>query len=210
LTRRNSNNLRTLPDGRPLEIIIQTTGQSPEEADVLELIGDTWRQIGVGLFTKPSERDTVRNNVFAGEAVMSVWTGLENGLPTPDMMPWELAPTTQQQLQWPMWGQFVETKGESGERVDLPEAQKLDDLLKQWSAAADTAGREAIWREMLTIFADQVFTIGTVSGVPQPVVVSNRLHNVPEQGIYSWDPGAHFGIYKPDCFWVDAGAATTN
>jgi peptide/nickel transport system substrate-binding protein len=210
LTNRNSNNLRTLPDGRPLEIIIQTTGQSPEEGDVLELIGDTWKQIGVGLFTKPSERDTMRNSVFAGEAVMSVWTGLENGLPTPDMMPWELAPTTQQQLQWPMWGQWVETKAESGYGVDLPEAQKLDDLLKQWSAAADSAGREAIWREMLTIFADQVFTIGTVSGVPQPVVVSNRLHNVPEQGIYSWDPGAHFGIYKPDCFWVDGAAATTN
>jgi hypothetical protein len=78
------------------------------------------------------------------------------------------------------------------------------------SEAADTAGREAIWREMLTIFAEQVFTIGTVSGVPQPVVVSNRLRNVPEEGIYSWDPGAHFGIYKPDCFWVDDGAATTN
>jgi peptide/nickel transport system substrate-binding protein len=109
-----------------------------------------------------------------------------------------------------MWGQFVETKGDSGERVDLPEAQKLDDLLKQWSAAADTPGREAAWREMLKIFADQVFTIGTVSGVPQPVVVSNRLRNVPEQGIYSWDPGAHFGIYKPDCFWVDGEAATTN
>ena len=46
--------------------------------------------------------------------------------------------------------------------------------------------------------------------MPQPVVVSNRLHNVPEQGIYSWDPGAHFGIYKPDCFWVDSSAPTTN
>ena len=104
-----------LPDGRPLEIVMQTTGQSPEEGDVLELIADTWQQIGVGLYMKPSERDSMRNSVFDGEAVMSVWTGLENGLPTPDMMPSELAPTTQQQLQWPMWGQFVETKGESGE-----------------------------------------------------------------------------------------------
>src|SRR6185295_10368501 len=46
LTERNSNNLRMLPDGRPLEVIIETTGQSPEESDVLELIADTWRQIG--------------------------------------------------------------------------------------------------------------------------------------------------------------------
>jgi peptide/nickel transport system substrate-binding protein len=126
------------------------------------------------------------------------------------MMPWELAPTTQQQLQWPMWGQHVETKGEAGEPVDMPEAQKLDELLKQWTAATDSANREAIWREMLGIFADQVYTIGTVSGVPQPVAVNKRLRNVPEKGIYSWDPGSHFGIYKPDCFWLDGADTTTN
>ncbi len=210
LTTRNDDDLRVLPDGRPLEIFIQSTGQSPEEMDVLDLIEDTWRELGIALYPKPSERDTMRNSVFAGEAIMSVWTGLENGLPTADMMPWEIAPTTQQQLQWPMWGQYVETKGEAGEAVDLPEAQALADLLKQWSVASDSANREAIWREMLNIFTDQVYTIGTVSGVPQPIVLRNGLRNVPEQGIYSWDPGAHFGIYKPDSFWLDPAATTTN
>jgi peptide/nickel transport system substrate-binding protein len=210
LTARNDD-IRLLPDGRQIEIIVPTTGQSPEEEDVLKLIGDTWRrQIGVALLTRPSERDTLRNSVFSGDAVMSVWTGLENALPTADMMPWELAPTTQQQLQWPMWGQYVETKGEAGEPVDMPEAQKLTELWKQWGDAGDTHDREAIWRDMLSIFTDQVFTIGTVSGVPQPVVVSRRLRNVPDEGIYSWDPGAHFGIYKPDCFWIDTSATTAN
>ena len=210
LTNRNDEGIRLLPDGRPLHIVVQTTGQSPEEEDVIQLIIPTWQEIGVKLYFKPSERDTMRNCVFAGDCAMSVWTGLENGLPTADMMPWEIAPTTQQQLQWPMWGQYVETKGEAGEPVDMPEAQKLVELLTQWNRSSDTVNREAIWREMLGIFTDQVYTIGTVSGVPQPVVVSNRLHNVPEQGIYSWDPGAHFGIYKPDTFWLDADAATTN
>jgi peptide/nickel transport system substrate-binding protein len=32
-------------------------------------------------------------------------------------------------------------------------------------------------------------------------VVSNRLRNVPIEGVYSWDPGAHFGVYRPDTFW---------
>jgi peptide/nickel transport system substrate-binding protein len=26
---------------------------------------------------------------------------------------------------------------------------------------------------------------------------------VPPEGIYNWEPGAHFGIYRPDHFWVD-------
>src|SRR3546814_7116064 len=36
----------------------------------------------------------------------------------------------------------------------------------------------------------------------QPIVVSNRLKNVPENGFWNWDPGAHFGIYHPDTFWL--------
>jgi hypothetical protein len=39
--------------------------------------------------------------------------------------------------------------------------------------------------------------IGVVSGVAQPVVVRNTLRNVPEKGIYNWDPGAFFGMYRP-------------
>jgi peptide/nickel transport system substrate-binding protein len=57
---------------------------------------------------------------------------------------------------------------------------------------------------MLRIWADQVFSIGTVAGVLQPVVVSEKLHNVPEEGFYNWDPGAFFGVFKPDTFWLDA------
>ncbi len=54
---------------------------------------------------------------------------------------------------------------------------------------------------MLEIHADQIYTSGTVSGVPQPIVVSRRLMNVPEQAHYNWDPGANFGIHHPDTFW---------
>jgi peptide/nickel transport system substrate-binding protein len=61
---------------------------------------------------------------------------------------------------------------------------------------------------MLQIRADEVFSIGTVAGVLQPVVVSEKLHNVPEEGFYNWDPGAFFGIYKPDTFWLDASEAS--
>ena len=61
---------------------------------------------------------------------------------------------------------------------------------------------------MLQIWADEVFSIGTVAGVLQPVVVNAKLRNVPEQGIYNWDPGAYFGIYKPDGFWFEQSEAS--
>ncbi|GIK97939.1 MAG: peptide ABC transporter substrate-binding protein [Alphaproteobacteria bacterium] len=204
LVQRDDEGIRLLPDGRPLVIVVESAGENTEEVDVLELIGDSWRGIGVKLFAKPSQREVFRNRIFSGETIMSVWTGLENGLPTADMSPYELAPTTQQQLMWPKWGQYLETGGESGEEIDMPAAKRLAALLEDWTYAESRDAREEVWREMLWIFADQVFTIGTVANVPQPVVVANELRNVPEKAMYGWDPGAHFGIYKPDCFWFES------
>ena len=58
---------------------------------------------------------------------------------------------------------------------------------------------------MLKIHAENVFAIGIVAGAPQPVVVSHKLRNVPEKGIWAWDPGAHFGVHRPDEFYFEGG-----
>jgi peptide/nickel transport system substrate-binding protein len=199
--KKGRDGIRRLPDGRPLEIIVETAGESTEQTDVLELIRETWREVGIKLFSKPSQREAFRNRVFAGETVISVWSGIENGLATPDSSPDELAPTSQSQLQWPKFGQYLETGGKSGEPVDIPEAKELARLYERWMSSATRADRERAWHAMLELHAEQQFTIGVVSGVPQPVVARQTLMNVPEQGFYNWDPGAFFGIYRPDTFW---------
>jgi peptide/nickel transport system substrate-binding protein len=203
LTQRNKKNIRLLPDGRPITIVVETAGEDTEQTDILELIHDEWLKIGVKLFTKPLQREVFRKRIFAGSTLMSVWGGLENGLATSDTSPRELAPTEQVQLQWPTWGQYFETNGELGEAPDLPEGEELARLNSEWEHTADTARREEIWHRMLEIHADQVFSIGLVAGVPQPVVVRNTLHNVPKEGVYNWEPGAHFGIYHPDMMWFE-------
>ena len=35
------------------------------------------------------------------------------------------------------------------------------------------------------------------------MVVSDTVRNVPDKGLYSWDPGAYFGMYHADTFWLD-------
>jgi peptide/nickel transport system substrate-binding protein len=204
LTERDRNGLRLLPDGRPLEIIVETAGESTEQVDVLELIASTWRKAGIKLFSKPLQREVFRNRIYAGETLMSVWGGLENGLPIPSMSPSDLAPTRQDMYQWPKWGQYHETNGTVGEAPDLPAAKKLMELNAQWLASPNAEERRKVWEMMLDIRADEAFTIGIVAGVPQPVVINKKLRNVPKKGIYNWDPGAHFGIYHPDTFWFDA------
>ena len=204
LTARDANGLRLLPDGRPMELVIDTSGESTEETDVLELIRDSWRKLGIAMFSRPSQREVFRKRVFSGMSVMSVWSGMSNGIPTADMSPNELAPTAQEQLQWPMWGQYYEQSRKGGEAPTPPDAQQLVKLFEAWRNSDSTAEREKIWQQMLAINADQVYTIGIVTRALQPVVVRDNLRNVPADGIYSWDPGAYFGMYHPDTFWIDA------
>jgi peptide/nickel transport system substrate-binding protein len=206
LTERDDDGLRKLPDGRSMVLIVETAGEDTEQTDVLELIHDSWLKAGIKVFTKPMQREVFRNRIFAGKTLMSVWGGLENGVPTANISPDSLAPTSQQQLQWPKWGQYFETKGGAGEVIDMPEVKRLMALRNSWVIAPDKAAREAIWREMLEIHAQQVYFFGLIQAVPQPVVVNRTLRNVPERGIYNWEPGAHFGLYRPDTFWFDGGA----
>ncbi len=201
LVERNGNGIRLMPDGRPLEIIVETTGERTEETDILELIADRWRQIGVALFTNASSREMFRNRVFAGETVMSVSTGYDNAIFTANTVPHELAPVDQNWLQYPKWGQYVQTAGDAGEAPDEPFGEALMALYAEWMAAADEADRAAIVTRMLDIHAAELTSIGVISGVLQPVVVANDLHNVPQEATYGWDPGAHFGLYRPDTFW---------
>ena len=192
---------RTLPDGRPLEVIVETAGEKAEIADTLQIITETWRDVGVQLLVRTADRDVLRNRVYAGQVMMAVWSGWDNGVPEPDSNPMELAPMTQENFCWPKWGQYYQTSGNAGEPIAMPVAAALMELARDWARTTADAERRAIWERMLDIHADNVLSIGVVTEAPQPVVVGRRLRNVPEQGLWLWDPGAYLGIYRPDEFF---------
>ena len=61
---------------------------------------------------------------------------------------------------------------------------------------------DSVVHSILEATADQVFSIGTVNGIRQPIVVGPKVRNVPKEGYYAWDPGGYIGLYKPDTFWL--------
>lgn len=201
LDKRGADGIRLLPDGRRAEVIVESSGEGNLETDVLQLITDHWKQIGIKLFIRASQRDVLRSRVVAGETIMSVWSGLDNAVCTADMDPMEFAPTNQAQLQWPQWGLYYESNGSSGQKADYGPAVQLLDLLKAWRAATTKEERTEVWHRILALRADEVLTIGTVNGTMQPVVSSARLRNVPDEAVYGFEPGGFFGLYMPDTFW---------
>lgn len=200
---KDDDGIRLLPNGERAEITVETSGESTEESDVLELIADHWANIGIKAFIRSSQRDIFRRRAYQGDTLISVFSGMDNAIASADLSPQELAPTAQPQLQWPKWGQYFETNGKAGEPIDVPEAAKQLELYQNWLVAESGEGREAAWHEMLKTYTDQVFTIGTVNNSRQPVVVSAKLRNVPEEAIYTWEPTAFFGVYRPDTFWFE-------
>ena len=209
LTGHDSDGYRLLPDGRPLEIIVEAASEGSEYTDAMRLIKDSWRGIGIRLFQKNTRREMFRRRVYAGLTQIAMWSGLDYANVRAENPPLALAPTDQVQLQWSQWGLYHASKGRSGQKPTDPGAIRLIELLRRWETAESAGQRRDAWRRMLEIYADRVYSIGIVGGVIQPIVVNVRLRNVPKTGVWAWDPGGHLGIYRPDTFWFarTSGAA---
>jgi peptide/nickel transport system substrate-binding protein len=202
LNKKDSQGIRLLPDGRSATIVVEHASEETEDADALHLIAEMWKKVGIKMLTKPQTRENFRLRAYSGEANMTAFAGVVTAVPTANTSPKEFAPTMQGLLQWPRWGMYIESKTRQGEACDMPEACKLLDYVKEWEHATDEAGRRAAWEKILSTSADEVFTIGTVNGIRQPIVVGPKVHNVPKEGYYAWDPGGYIGLYQPDTFWV--------
>ncbi|MGB7241004.1 MAG: ABC transporter substrate-binding protein, partial [Sulfitobacter sp.] len=203
LTKRNAAGVRLLPDGRPMEFVIETAGERQEVENALAIVTDTWREIGIKLILRPLDRDILRNRVYAGVSMAAVWFGWDNGIPQEYTSPEYLAPTHQEFFAWPKWGQHYQTGGGAGEAPDMPIAKRLMQLSEKWDHAKTSEARDKVWREMLEIHASQQFGIGLLSEAPQPIVVSKQLRNVPQTAKWAWEPGAHFGIHRMDEFYFE-------
>ncbi len=205
LDKRDAYGIRLLPDGRRMEIVIETAGERQEVENALQIITDNWLDIGVKLVMRPLDRDILRNRVSAGTTMAAVWYGWDNGIPRARTSPDYLAPRYQEFFAWPKWGQYYQTNGAAGEPPDMAPAKRLLKLSHDWERATTDEMRSAIWRAMLKIHAEQIYGIGILAEAPQPVVVNLNLRNVPEKAIWTWDPGAHFGIQRPDEFYFVDG-----
>jgi peptide/nickel transport system substrate-binding protein len=202
LTMRDPQGIRRLAGGRSATIVVESQSEQTEDADALQLITEYWKKIGIKMLVKPQTRENFRMRTFSGEALMTAYAGVVTAVPTPNTSPREFAPTMRGGLQWSKWGTYVESQGKQGEKCDMEQACRLLDYLAEWQNATEEAGRRTAWEKILQANADEVFSIGTVNGIRQPIVVGPKVRNVPNEGYYAWDPGGYIGLYQPDTFWI--------
>lgn len=183
---------RDRPDGSRLQLIVDFQSGDKQTADIMDLMKEDWDAIGLETLLNQGDWSTLSARENSGEMMMRAW-GSAAG--------WGLlsAPTVWapvENVEWTMGGMSIAKYFQSGgtEGTAPPAGSMLEKLQQAYAKAAatlDPDSRNAALLEAYQIHFDEgPITIGTIGEHPTPVVVSNRLRNVPTVGLVgSWDMG---------------------
>ncbi len=191
--KRGPDGIRLRPDGKPLEIVVETYSFRDDFQDALEMIGKWWTEVGVRATPKAIEGSLFTTRRNSGDFDASAdFAG--NGL-WPLLNPADYIPVNSGNNYAPLWGLWYNTKGKQGIEPP-PEVKRQLELYDQALVTADQAKQVALWKQIMDIQAENLFHMGICDRATVPVPVSNRMRNVPNEG---WD-----------CEWVVGNIGTTN
>jgi peptide/nickel transport system substrate-binding protein len=174
--------VRLRPDGKPLEITIETE-RTGADLDGVQMVSEMWTAVGVKTAVNAMTRDAFWPRATGNEAQVTVWS-TDRGL-EPFVDPIYIFPFDERSWMAPAFGVYYKTGGEQGEQPEgeLAEAQALFDEFK---ATVDPAKQLEIGKQLVKMATEEAWTISTVGMVPSPVVVMNNFHNVPENHTQDW------------------------
>ena len=203
---RNASGQRLGPDGNPIHIqfLASTTGGAQEALliDVQQIIKQQWSRVGISMDTTPVERSLYQTRTENGEQDALMWTGFGGHELTLRVDPRWYLPTVLNQANWAnKWTLWFNSNGANGE--EPPSATKRQfELYRDALATPDDNERDEMFREILSIAADEFYVIGTTISLPTYAIKSNNFHNVPEVQPDCW-PYPSPGQVHTEQFWID-------
>jgi peptide/nickel transport system substrate-binding protein len=168
-------------DGSDLAITITTIPLETygKWADMAELVGGYWDRIGIKNEVQVIDRSLYTTRYQAGDFDIGGWAW-GRGL-APLIAPKFVFPSDNTYNPAPLWGRWYQTGGAEGLEppADHP-VRKAMEMYGRYTSEPDPAKRLQIGKDLIRLSAEECWSIGTVGMVPDPVVVSRRLGNVPE------------------------------
>jgi peptide/nickel transport system substrate-binding protein len=199
LTERNAEGIRLRPDGKPIELVLETRSFRNDFIDALEMIGGWWTDVGIKGTMKAIEGSLFNTRRQTAEFDVSAdFAG--NGL-FPIMRPFDYIPVANNNNFAPLWGQWFATEGRRGEEPPADVKRQLE-LYEQALVTPDEDERIRLWRQIMDIHAENLYHIGICDRAPVPVPVHNRMRNVPDEGWNcEWVVG-NIGVTNPQQYWI--------
>jgi peptide/nickel transport system substrate-binding protein len=183
LTWNDGQTQRLLPSGEPLRYDFDYFNGEGPKTEILELISSYWRAVGIEVQGTPVTRQLLAPLIDNNEEPMSMWHGdASTDILLPVDPKWVTGKDGDECSIAPLWNQYWESDGEVGE--EPPEFYA--EARNNWRQFAETLDPEMA-ATILQSQADNVWSIGTCGDTPWPFIVKNRVGNVPETGIHTWD-----------------------
>lgn len=184
----DGDGMRELSDGSPFIPTVEYVDTETPKQISMELVASYWRAVGIDVRLRLIDRGLQLARAMSNEFMMTLWHAdrttdiLFPG--NPDFwVPRKIAASL---AMWSEWSRWYLTNGNDGDKPP-PEIIELQQIADEFVTTMDPARRLQLGRQILAANAENLWTIGTVGLAPQPVVVSRRLKNVADEGLWGWD-----------------------
>lgn len=181
--KKGGDGFRTLPNGRPLELTVETYLTSGPAFDTLELVRKDWETVGLKVVVKSSPRESYWPRAQGNEVMIATW-GTDRGL-EPFVDPIYVFPYDNRSWMAPLYGDWYSSGGKKGEKPEGDFA-KAHELFGQFRSTVDPQKQIEIGKQIIKLAADNLWVIGTVGVIPSIAIVKNNFRNVPEQATTDW------------------------
>ena len=188
LSKRNAQGVRLMENGQPLTVEINVVPAFGAWPDVGQLVAKDWQAVGVNAVVQIRERALAFSMRAANQLQIEIWNEDTTAYPFTGGSKLDPRNAPGQTLTLgPLFYKWLTTNGKEGVEPTEP--------LKRVMQLIDTArseghdGQVKAAKELFTIWADNVFEIGTVGLTPMVqgvVVVSTKMHNVPTELGNDW------------------------
>jgi peptide/nickel transport system substrate-binding protein len=202
LTERDRDGYRQRPDGETLVLRLDVDSSPGSVADDQnQLVRQYWEAVGVRTIINSMER-TLRETVQFSDRYSVIAAGIGNTAVPLAFDAWHGgAPGG--------WGRYVRTVKTQLDPLGVqpPETDpvyELQELIDEAYATIDLDDAHEILKQALDIYYDQCYNIGVVGAGGVPVVVSNRMKNVPDGNIQA-NALMQINNAQPAQFFIDEG-----
>ena len=193
LTRRDYEGCRTFRDGTRMTFYLNLCGFTT--AGPAQFIVDDWKRVGVRAIPRIRSRQLFYTEKSALEHDFNVWAG--NGEYFPLIEPRYFVPVNTEAnyaIGYARWYQRGGLYGDPLSRlagcIEPPVGHPIREAMEAYEkveALGDRASQRELFRKVLLLAAQNVWTINVCTPPPAIVVVRKGFRNVPKTAVASWD-----------------------
>jgi len=201
----NGDGLREAPNGQKFNPTIRfSTSGSIDPTAVMEIVKQDWMDVGIDVDLKFEEISLWRSNIGSNDWDISTWSlsPMDLSMGSNNLIHFAITNVTDTPSPWPLHALWYKTHGEQGLEPEDPVVLSTIELAERVDSPVDGDDMAAAIAELLEINYENLWTVGLIGMVKQPILVSNRLHNVAEAMI--WDGSLQYPkATYPAQFWLE-------